>query len=126
MTPRQFPTTPPVFWLEVDDSPEVKTSDLKARLAKLDRVGYYQLDAGARRRHGAITRELRRRELRENDVLLSRLLHEEFQGIGSDLLQMAIERGLDLNRIAKDEMACRGLDQDGEWISFVDAKKLWK
>ena len=37
----------------------------------------------------------------------------------------AVARGeLDLNRLAKEELAARGLDDKGVWIGFDRAKKL--
>ena len=37
----------------------------------------------------------------------------------------AVSRGeLDLNRLAKEELAARGLDDKGVWVGFDRAKKL--
>jgi len=39
----------------------------------------------------------------------------------------AVSRGeLDLNRLAKEELAARGLDDRGLWVGFDAAKKLHK
>ena len=36
----------------------------------------------------------------------------------------AVDRGeLDLNRLAREELASRGLNDQGNWIGFDDAKK---
>lgn len=39
----------------------------------------------------------------------------------------AVARGeIDLNRIAREEMAARGLDQQGKWVGFDKAREIHK
>lgn len=39
----------------------------------------------------------------------------------------AVARGeIDLNRIAREEMAARGLDQEGKWVGFDKAREIHK
>ena len=39
----------------------------------------------------------------------------------------AVARGeLDLNKLAREELAARGLDQDGHWVGFKKAAEIHK
>jgi hypothetical protein len=40
------------------------------------------------------------------------------------LLSEAAKGNIDLNELAKRELANRGMDKDGKWVGFDEAKKL--
>ena len=40
------------------------------------------------------------------------------------LLSEAAKENIDLNELAKRELANRGLDTNGEWVGFDEAKKI--
>lgn len=46
------------------------------------------------------------------------------QGIGSDMLAMAARGEIDLNALARMELAARGLDADGQWVGFDKAAEI--
>jgi hypothetical protein len=48
-----------------------------------------------------------------------------FQGTATDLLLKAAKGQIDLNALAKQELASRGLGVRGEWIGFEAADKYW-
>ena len=49
-----------------------------------------------------------------------------FQTFNDDML-LAIALGLvDAVEIAKDQLAGRGLNADGEWVGFKNAEKIWE
>ena len=48
-----------------------------------------------------------------------------FNGINNSILIAAIKGEVDLMKLAKKEMANRGLDLNGEWIGFKEAGKLY-
>lgn len=41
------------------------------------------------------------------------------------VLVAAASGKLDLNALARDEMASRGLDNEGKWIGFAKARAVW-
>ena len=47
-----------------------------------------------------------------------------FTGINNSILIAAIKGEVDLTKLAKKEMANRGLDLNGEWIGFKAADKV--
>jgi hypothetical protein len=48
-----------------------------------------------------------------------------FIQIAATKVLAAIARGeIDLNRIAREELASRGLDQNGKWVGFDKAREL--
>ncbi len=49
-----------------------------------------------------------------------------FQIIHTDLVCQIANRKLDVAKLAKKEMANRGLDQYGKWIGFEKAAKFWR
>ena len=48
-----------------------------------------------------------------------------FQLTHSALLLQAIRGEIDLLALAREEMACRGLGENGEWVGFRQAYKIW-
>lgn len=50
-----------------------------------------------------------------------------FIQIAASKVLAAVARGeIDLNRIAREEMASRGLDQNGKWVGFDKAREIHK
>ena len=50
-----------------------------------------------------------------------------FIQIAASKVLAAVARGeIDLNRIAREEMASRGLDQNGKWVGFDRAREIHK
>lgn len=50
-----------------------------------------------------------------------------FIQIADSRVLAAVARGeIDLNRIAREEMACRGLDQNAKWVGFDRAREIHK
>lgn len=49
-----------------------------------------------------------------------------FSGINTCLLVAAANGEIDLNELARAEMANRGLGRDGKWIGFNAARKLYE
>ena len=47
-----------------------------------------------------------------------------FQGTYTELLVKAAKGEIDLNELAKSELAARGLDQHGEWVGFKKAAEI--
>jgi hypothetical protein len=48
-----------------------------------------------------------------------------FIQIAESKVLAAVARGeIDLNRIAREEMACRGLDQHAKWVGFDKAREI--
>lgn len=45
--------------------------------------------------------------------------------LDSDLLAAAARGDVDLNEIARWNMASRGLGRHGEWVGFPEAKRIW-
>src|SRR4051812_39327784 len=45
---------------------------------------------------------------------------------GSDTLARVARGELDLNALARYELACRGLDRDGRWVGFEQAARIAK
>lgn len=48
----------------------------------------------------------------------------QIQTITTDLLAMAARGEIDLNQLAKQELANRGQDQFGKWVGFDKAAKI--
>ncbi len=46
-----------------------------------------------------------------------------FSGIFTELLSKIAKGEIDANQIARQELANRGLNTDGKWVGFVEAKK---
>jgi len=46
------------------------------------------------------------------------------QVIHADILASAARGELDLNALARRELASRGLDQNGQWVGFREAERL--
>jgi hypothetical protein len=49
-----------------------------------------------------------------------------FSSTYTDLLVAAANGQVDLLAFAKRELANRGLDQNGQWVGFDNAAKIWK
>ena len=47
------------------------------------------------------------------------------QGTATELLVQAASGRIDLNELARQELANRGLGRDGEWIGFEAAANYW-
>ena len=47
-----------------------------------------------------------------------------FQTAPTALLVAAVRDGLDLNLLARVELASRGLDRDGAWVGFQRAREI--
>jgi len=47
------------------------------------------------------------------------------QTLPTNVLRAAAVGRLDLNALARAGMADRGLDHDGRWVGFPQAKKIW-
>ena len=47
-----------------------------------------------------------------------------FQGVSTALLSKAVKNEIDLLKLAKRELASRGLDGNGLWVGFEEAKKI--
>ena len=46
------------------------------------------------------------------------------QTLGSDILAMAARGEIDLNALARMDLAARGLDADGQWVGFEKAAEI--
>lgn len=49
-----------------------------------------------------------------------------FQGTSGYILLLIADGAIDPVQLAKDELASRGVNQDGEWIGFPAAAALWQ
>lgn len=49
-----------------------------------------------------------------------------FQTIGSDILCAIVNNQIDAVRLAREELAARGLDHSGKWVGFEKAEKIAK
>jgi hypothetical protein len=49
---------------------------------------------------------------------------EYLQTLPTKLLVAALRRDIDLNAIARRELASRGLDRDGRWVGFEKAREI--
>ena len=48
------------------------------------------------------------------------------QGIATELLVKAARREIDLTQLARQELANRGLNQQGQWVGFDQANAIWQ
>ncbi len=65
------------------------------------------------------------------DKYLNEMRDEEnpdflFQTVATSILLNIINKRIDPMKLAKKELANRGLDKRGNWIGFKEAEKLWK
>jgi len=51
---------------------------------------------------------------------------ESLQTMPTDILAAVARGEVNLNRVAKDELAARGLNDRGKWVGFDEAKRLSK
>lgn len=69
------------------------------------------------------TEALREMWDRQDDEMVDKLGYIGM--LDTDLLAAAANGDVDLNEIARWNMAARGLGRDGKWVGFPEAKRIW-
>lgn len=57
---------------------------------------------------------------------LTKMATYRFQTVEADVLAAAARGEIDLNALAKQELANRGLNHAGKWVGFAEAERLSK